>query len=107
MSKVFSIDSDGIWKACTTKVITKTAITTVASRDWSEVTVSLFASFGLATKLIASGGPPDFFRRSCGGERRRPRQVNQDLGGGVLVGFLLGRALGPARELQFSMSRRG
>ena len=36
MSSVFSIDSDGIWKACTTNVITNTAITMVVASDCSE-----------------------------------------------------------------------
>src|SRR5579872_802596 len=36
MSKVFSMDSEGIWKACTAKVMTKTAITTVTSRDCTD-----------------------------------------------------------------------
>ena len=34
MSRVFSIDSDGIWKACTTKVMTKTAMTTVVASEF-------------------------------------------------------------------------
>lgn len=37
MSSVFSIDSEGIWKAWTMKVITKTAITTVVASDCTEV----------------------------------------------------------------------
>src|SRR6266404_1723954 len=37
MSSVVSIDSDGIWKACTMKVIAKTAITTVETKDCSDV----------------------------------------------------------------------
>src|SRR5438270_14051982 len=33
MSNVFSMESEGIWNACTAKVMAKTAITTVAMRD--------------------------------------------------------------------------
>ena len=36
MSSVSSIDSEGIWNACTMKVMTKTAITTVPARDCAD-----------------------------------------------------------------------
>src|SRR5271166_5321509 len=37
MSSVFSIDSDGIRNACTTKVMTNTAMTIVVASDCSEL----------------------------------------------------------------------
>src|ERR1700730_2376940 len=42
------MDSEGIWNACTTKVMTKTAITTVASKDCSELTASAGECFSIA-----------------------------------------------------------
>ena len=46
MSRVFSIDSEGIWNACTMKVITKIAITTVPISDCSEPIMSVPRSSG-------------------------------------------------------------
>src|SRR5271165_2435680 len=37
MSRVFSMDSEGIWNACTMKVMTNTAMTMVVANDCSQL----------------------------------------------------------------------
>ena len=49
MRSVFSIDSEGIWNACTAKVIRKTAMTIVAASDCNVLMVSESAASVLAT----------------------------------------------------------
>src|SRR5438270_6102355 len=55
MSSVVSMDSEGIWNACTMNVIAKTAMTTVESKDWSEVSHESLGSAGAAGTDGCSG----------------------------------------------------
>jgi hypothetical protein len=41
MSRVFSMDSEGIWKACTAKVMTNRAMTTVTAMDCAAPSTAL------------------------------------------------------------------
>src|SRR5215471_18096164 len=106
MSSVFSIDSEGIWNACTANVITKTAITTVASKDWIDatqssrgarvrgcggVTSATFSGATLVSVMLASlFGTDTSFR--CLSDGRGVGQVFQDLARGFLLGPLFRRS---------------
>jgi len=86
--------------------MTKTAITTVASRDCSEVSQSVeslpgFEDVVMGTGVLAAADFSPFFGvgRAC-----RRSQVLEHLAGGVLLRLFLGGPFGPARELRFPVS---
>src|ERR1700719_2076720 len=101
MSRVFSIDSEGIWNACTTKVITKTAITTVPRRDSSELTISVSGADGFVSIAVSI----DYlfvtlliwwarrFFQHCPTRLWARSQICQELAGGILLRRFFRRAL--------------
>src|SRR5689334_16617142 len=90
------MDSDGIWKACTTKVMTKTAMTTVASKDCSDLNVSagecfsIFWTPGSLRMLTALHTAVQL--------RWRAGQIIQHLARRILLRILLGGTIRPAHE---------
>src|SRR5437763_623329 len=64
------MDSEGIWNACTMKVMTNTAMMTVASKDCSELKVSACGRFSLTSMTITV---------ECGALRCRSTPLPLDL----------------------------
>src|SRR6266852_4894778 len=113
------MESEGISKACTIKVMTKTAITTVTSKDCRELRVSVCAGFSITAAvpgsfvpgfsapgssapgslhaLIAAAFGPSV--RLCG----RSAKIFKHLAGGILLRILLCGTIGPAHELGFAV----
>src|SRR5438128_3587252 len=99
------MDSEGIWKACTMKVITKTAITTVTSNDCSEPSVSACGCFSI-TSIPASLGPFVALGaaiRFCG----YGGKVFQHLVGCVLLRILFSGAICPPHEFGLAFGIEG
>src|ERR1700680_1149025 len=88
------MDSEGIWKAWMINVITKTAITTVVSTDWSDISQSGCGVFPIYFRLGTS-----FAGRLAARILRQRSQVFQHLVGRTLFGILLCGPFSPAHEL--------
>ena len=104
------MDSEGIWKACTIKVMTKTAMTTVASSDCSELSLSAGGRFSVTSMVgwrDAHWRLPVAFGRCRSTRRVHGAEIFQHLAGGVLLRILLGRTFGPADELGFAAMSGG